>query len=203
MFRPTSRPKAVMLHPDMFFGHNKAYESQIPSLQNSVRMRSLKQHSSQIRYKKDYDTFYESDPSRQLALLRKTRLRRADFNTEAEMMTTCSDCKPARRRCDSLSLQGFRRGRLNLSDFVIDRVSSVFEAEKFNTSVVSADLKGILGEVNRVISTVTNAAGKLNDAPGSEVKKSKRRNRAHVSISLENPVNSCCVSARPKPVASL
>jgi len=192
--RLTARPRAVMLHPDMFSGHSKEYESLIPSLQNSVRMRSLKQHSTQIRYKKDYDTFYESDPSRQLALLRKTRIRRPDYKAEADIFCTWSEGKPCRRR-DSISLSGLKKGRLNLSEFVIDKVATAFEAEKFTTSVISADLKGILGEVNRVISSVTHAAGKLNES--AEVKRVRRKPRRPSSLCLDNPL---VLPQRPQPL---
>ena len=185
--RLTARPRAVMLHPDMFSGHSKEYEFMIPNLQNSVRMRSLKQHSTQIRYKKDYDTFYESDPARQLALLRKTRIRRHENKREADIFCTWSEGKPCSRRRESISLSGLRRGRLNFSDFVIDKVATAFEVEKFTTSVISADLKGILGEVNRVITTVTNAAGKLSEA--TEAKRVKRKSRQRPSsLCLDNPL---------------
>lgn len=123
------KPAPCLLHPDMFAGYSKSRSACLPYMRNSVRMRSLKQRTGQMRFEKDFEKLYEPSPKRKLSMLRNVRRGSFTVQRKCAVSLTRSEVKS-----DSLC----RGVRLNSSEFL----------EKA-TRNLHTGLRKIMGDHNR------------------------------------------------------
>lgn len=121
------KPTPCLLHPDMFAGYSKSRSACLPYMRNSVRMRSLKQRTGQMRFEKDFEKLYDPSPKRKLSMLRNAR--RGSFTVQRKY--SVSEVK-----CDSLG----KRVRLNATEFMEQAAGNLHTG-----------LRKILGEHNRCL----------------------------------------------------
>ncbi len=103
------KPTPCLLHPDMFAGYSKSRSACLPYMRNSVRMRSLKQRTGQMRFEKDFEKLYDPSPKRKLSMLRSARRGSFTMQRKCSVFLTRSEVKS-----DSLG----KRVRLNSTELM-------------------------------------------------------------------------------------
>jgi len=115
-------------------------------------MRSLKLRAGQVRFDKDFERLYEPCPKRKLSMLRSAR--RGSFTLEGKRrnsaVLTWSEGKTG-KKSDSMSFESGKKARLDISESIIEKATSLLESNRLTSSSVHFGLRSILGEVNRLL----------------------------------------------------